>query len=105
MLFTVNKSPLGTDHLLSALRMAPKGNPILLYEDGVYGALEGTKASAAVTTALQDHAIYALQADLEARGLSVPGQAGPSRLVRGIQVIGYDGFVELVEQHDVAPWL
>jgi len=105
MLFTVNKSPFGTDHLQSALRVAPKGSPILLYEDGVYGALEGTRTAELVKSALVEHAIYALQADLEARGLSVPGQAGPSKMINGIQVVGYDGFVELVEQHDVAPWL
>jgi tRNA 2-thiouridine synthesizing protein B len=105
MLFTVNKSPFGTDHLQSALAFAPKGSPVLLYEDGVYAALEGTRTAELVKSALKDHGIYALQADLEARGLNVAGQAEPSRLIDGIQVIGYDGFVELVEQHDVAPWL
>jgi hypothetical protein len=35
--------------------------------------------------------------DLEARGLTI--------LVEGIQIVDYDGFVELVEQHHVVPWL
>ena len=43
------------------------------------------------------HSVYALDADLEARGIKT--------VIDGIDVIGYDGFVELVEQHDVAPWL
>ena len=47
--------------------------------------------------ALAQHPVYALQADLEARGLT--------SLVEGIQVISYEGFVELVEQHHVVPWL
>ena len=50
-----------------------------------------------VKQALEQHPVYALQADLEARGLT--------RLVDGIQVVDYDGFVELVERHHVVPWL
>ena len=50
-----------------------------------------------VRQALAQHPVYALGADLQARGVA--------RLVEGVQVIGYDGFVELVEQHDVVPWL
>ena len=46
---------------------------------------------------MEDHPVYALDADLEARGLTA--------LIDGIQVIDYDGFVELVEQHHVVPWL
>ena len=96
MLYTVNKSPLSTTSLSSALRIAPAGTPILLYEDGVYAAMPGKSASL-VQEALVSHPIYALDADLEARGIG--------KVLDGIQVIGYDGFVELVEQHDVAPWL
>ncbi len=47
--------------------------------------------------ALQSHPVYALEADLAARGIN--------NLIEGIQVINYDGFVELVEQHNVIPWL
>jgi tRNA 2-thiouridine synthesizing protein B len=97
MLYTVNKSPLSTNSLDSVLRIAPAGAPILLYEDGVYAALQGTAIADTVRLALADHPLYALDADLEARGIST--------VVEGIQVIGYGGFVELVEQHDVAPWL
>ena len=97
MLYTVNKSPLSTNNLTSALRIAPAGAPILLYEDGVYGAMPRSKSAPMVQDALDTHAIYALDADLEARGIG--------KVLDGIQVIGYDGFVELVEQHDVAPWL
>ena len=97
MLYTVNKSPLSTISLASVLRIAPEGAPILLYEDGVYAALKGAKSTPIVQDALGAHPIYALDADLEARGID--------KVLDGIQVIGYDGFVELVEQHDVAPWL
>jgi tRNA 2-thiouridine synthesizing protein B len=97
MLFTVNKSPLAFRNLESALRIAPSGEPILLYEDGVYAAVAGAASEESVTQALTDHPVFALQEDLEARGLD--------SLIEGIQVIDYDGFVELVEQHHVVPWL
>ena len=97
MLYTVNKSPFSTNHFESALGIAPSGAPILLYEDGVYAAAEGTQSTGLVQAALADHPVYALEADLEARGIG--------RVLDGVKVINYDGFVELVEQHDVAPWL
>jgi tRNA 2-thiouridine synthesizing protein B len=97
MLFTVNKSPFSTNHLQSALRIAPAGAPILLYEDGVYAAAEGGKGATLLKVAFANHPVYALEADLEARGIH--------KVLDGIRVVNYDGFVELVEQHDVAPWL
>ena len=97
MLYMVNKSPLMFGNLKSVLRIAPAGEPILLYEDGVYAAARDTAAEDLIKQALEQHPVYALQADLEARGLT--------KLVDGIQVIDYEGFVELVEQHHVVPWL
>ncbi|MBU0703580.1 MAG: sulfurtransferase complex subunit TusB [Chloroflexi bacterium] len=97
MLYTVNKSPLMFGNLKSLSRIAPADEPILLYEDGVYAAAKGAASEDLVKQALERHPIYALQADLEARGLTT--------LVDGIQVTDYDGFVELVEQHHVVPWL
>jgi len=97
MLYMVNKSPLSTDSLYSLLRIAPSGAPVLLYEDGVYAALPHTKSAVVVEGAMANHPIYALDADLQARGIG--------SVIDGIQIIGYDGFVELIEQHDAAPWL
>jgi len=97
MLYTVNKSPLGNSNLSSVLRIAPAGEPILLYEDGVYAAHAGAASEELVRRALAQHPVYALAADLQARGIT--------RLVEGVQTINYEGFVELVEQHDIAPWL
>ena len=97
MLYTINKSPLMFGNLKSVLRVAPAGEPLLLYEDGVYAAVAGAASEELAQQALAHHPVYALQADLEARGLT--------SLVEGIQVISYDGFVELVEQHHVVPWL
>ena len=97
MLYSINKSPLMFGNLKSVLGIASADDPILLYEDGVYAAARGTASEELVRQALEDHPVYALDADLEARGLAA--------LIDGIQVIDYDGFVELVEQHHVVPWL
>ena len=97
MLYLVNKSPVSTNSLASVLRIATAGTPILFYEDGVYAAMPGTRVTETVKAALADRPLYALEADLKARGIHA--------VIKGIQVIDYDGFVELVEQHDVVPWL
>lgn len=97
MLYMVNKSPLMFGNLKSVLGIAPAGEPILLYEDGVYAAVKGAASQDLVRQALEQRPVYAVRADLEARGLTA--------LVDGIQVVDYDGFVQLVEQHHVVPWL
>ena len=97
MLYMINKSPLMFNNLKSVLGIAPSGDPILLYEDGVYAAAGGAASEELVRQALNNHPVFALRADLDARGIA--------RLVDGIHVIDYDGFVELVEQHHVVPWL
>jgi len=97
MLYMVNKSPLMFGNLKSVLGIAPAGEPILLYEDGVYAAVKGAASEDLVRQALEQRPVYAVRADLEARGLTA--------LLDGIQVVDYDGFVQLVEQHHVVPWL
>ena len=97
MLYTVNNSTITTDDLNSLLLIAPSGSPILLYEDGIYSAAAGTRHGNNVQAALETHPIYALEADLAARGIK--------NVIEGVQIINYDGFVELVEQYDVVPWL
>jgi len=97
MLYMVNKSPLMTNNLETCLAIAPQGAPILLYEDGVYAAADGGRLVERIAAALARHPIYALEADLEARGIQ--------RLIEGVQVVNYDGFVALVEEHNVVPWI
>lgn len=97
MLHTINKSPFLFRNLESCLRVAQKGDPILLYEDGVYAVMSGTQIEPLMMEARKNHPIYALEADLKARGIT--------KLLQGINVIDYSGFVELVEQHRVCSWL
>ncbi len=96
MLYTVNKAPLSHDSLRACLAAAAPGDPVLLYEDGVYAALAGAASAPWVREALAQRPIYALQADLQARGIAHP--------LDGIQVVDYNGFVALVEAHNVVPW-
>jgi tRNA 2-thiouridine synthesizing protein B len=97
MLHTVNKSPLASSALQSALRIAARGAPLLLIEDGVYAAKPGARSESILIEGLAAHPIYALEPDLKARGIA--------SVIDGIRVIGYDGFVELVEQHHVVTWV
>lgn len=97
MLYTVNNSTITKNDLDSLLLISSSGSPILFYEDGVYSAMAGACNAEKIENALQSHPIFALQADLEARGIK--------NVIKGIQVVDYEGFVELVEEHDVVPWL
>ena len=100
MLHTVNKSPFERNALESCLRLARKGSSILLLEDGVYAALQGTAASDRVGNAVNDYRFFVLGADIEARGL------GAKALIDGVTVVDYGGFADLVAEHDaVQAWL
>ena len=99
MLHTVNKSPFERNTLESCLRHVKNGSAILLIEDGVYGALKGTEISGNVEQAMQSVSVYALQPDLEARGMH-------NRVLDGIKLVDYGGFVDLVTEHNVTQsWL
>ena len=100
MLHTVNKSPFHTRTLESCLARACDGSALLLIEDGVYSAMRGTPIEGNMVTALKNIAVYVLGPDLEARGMS------SSKLVEGIKVVDYAGFVDLAVQHDsIQSWL
>ncbi len=100
MLHTVNKSPFEKNSLTSCLRLAKNGSAILLIEDAVYGALQGTSVSGEITDRSGDFKFYALGPDLAARGLN------EKPIIDGIEIIDYEGFVDLVVEHDaVNSWL
>ena len=99
MLHTVNKSPTERNSLESCLKHLDNGSAVLLIEDGIYGALIGGSVGKLVEHALANYPIYALKPDIEARGMQ-------DRIIKGIQLIGYDGFVDLVVEHpNVQSWL
>ncbi|NIP74116.1 MAG: sulfurtransferase complex subunit TusB [Gammaproteobacteria bacterium] len=99
MLHTVNKSPFERNTLASCLKHAKPGSSILLIEDGVYAVSRGTQFSETIEQAMKEITIYALRPDLEARGIQ-------DRVVDGVELVGYDGFVDLVEQNErIQSWL
>ena len=97
MLHTVNKSPFQNSSLENCLRVAQKGDVILLLEDGVYAASAGTAKSSLIEKAVKQNTIYAIEADLKARGLG--------SLIKEVRVASYGDFVDLVEKHTVHAWL
>jgi tRNA 2-thiouridine synthesizing protein B len=99
MLHTVNKSPFEKNSLEAALAHAKSGSAILLFEDGVYGAMNGTTLSDAVQQAMQNVTVYALESDLKARGVA-------DKVMDGIKLVDYSGFVDLTCEYDkVQAWL
>jgi len=99
MLHTVNKSPFNHDTLASCLKTVQLGAAVVLIEDGVYAAREGTKVSSDIKTAMKKIKVYALAPDLSARGVN-------ENLIEGIEQIDYAGFVDLTTKHDtVQSWL
>ena len=99
-LHTVNKSPFDKNSLDTCIRLATSGSSVLLIEDGVYGAMKGTEKSAAVEGAKGEISFYVLGPDLKARGI------GEDKIIDGIKVVDYDGFVSLTVDNDkVQAWL
>lgn len=99
MLHTVNKAPFDCKTLETCLRFALPGSTILLIEDGVYAAARDTAVSKQVRDALGRVAICALRPDVEARGMQ-------ERVMDGVRLVDYEGFVDLVAGHDtVQSWI
>jgi tRNA 2-thiouridine synthesizing protein B len=99
MLHTVNKSPTERNALESCFKYLKKGSAVLLIEDGVYGALKGSTTTKMVEQTLKNFPIYALYPDIEARGMQ-------DRVIDGIKLVDYSGFVDLVAEHaTIQAWL
>ena len=100
MLHTVNKSPTDKNSLDSCIRLAKSGSSVLMIEDGVYGAIKGTAQADMISNAMQNLSFYVLGEDMRARGVA------EDKLLDGIKVVDYAGFVDLVTEHDATQsWL
>ena len=97
MLHTINKSPFSSRNFDLFLEFCAEKEPVLLYEDGVYAAQSGTKFESEIKELVKTNPVYALQADLKARAVH--------KIITGITVINYEGFVDLVADHKVQNWL
>jgi tRNA 2-thiouridine synthesizing protein B len=97
MLHTINKSPFESSTLEDCVRFIADDDAVLLFEDGVYAAINNSKKSDIINAVLKTNKVYALQADLKARGIS--------SLIDGVEIADYEKFVDLVEEHPVQAWL
>jgi len=98
ILHTVNKSPFESNTFDTCLGLAKDGSTVLLIEDGVYAATTGNSAADKISNA-SGISFAVLGPDLQARGLE-------GKLADGIKVVDYEGFVNLVAEHDsVQSWL
>jgi len=99
ILHTVNKSPFEASTLETCLRYARDGAAVLLLEDGVYAAVRDTAVAQKIEEALKRVQVYALKPDVEARGMQ-------NRVIDGVRLVDYGGFVDLVVEHNaVQSWL
>ena len=92
MLHIVNKSHAQTSSLQSCLRFAKAGHAVLLIEDAIYAATTAGATGSGVAAAMANVKVYALQPDVDARGMA-------GKLIAGITAVDYAGFVDLVTEH------
>jgi tRNA 2-thiouridine synthesizing protein B len=100
ILNTVNKSPFEKNSWESCLKYAKGNSAILLIEDAVYSALQGTEIGERLGSVASEVRLFVLGPDLKARGLM------DKPLIEAIEVVDYEGFVALATQYDkVQAWL
>lgn len=100
MLHTVNKSPFEKDSAGSCLSHMKAGSSVLFIEDGVYAAMDNSSFADKVKAVMGDCKVYVLGPDFRARGVS------EDKLIDGVTVVDYSGFVDLVTEHEnVQSWL
>ena len=100
VLHIINKSPFDRNSLETCLRLAKKDSSILLIEDGVYAAQKSTAVASKMDAATARHKVYALEPDLDARGVD------KKSLIDGISLVDYEDFVRLATEHSAAQsWL
>ena len=98
MLHIINKSPLNNNSLEACLRVTDAGE-ILLIEDAVYAATEGSALEGRMREAMNRLKVHVLLPDLEARGMA-------DRVIEGISTVDYGGFVDLVaSSRNCQSWL
>lgn len=96
MLHTVNKSPYSHRCLAECLRVCATDDAIVLIEDGAYAALASNEWIPQLLA--KTAAVYVLQPDAAARGLS-------DRIAIEIKAVDYAGFVQLCcEQPNMLAW-
>lgn len=99
ILHSVNKSPFTQNTLQQCLDVIGDNHALILIEDGVYAALKSSPSAPALKKVkVQGTKIYALESDINMRGLS-------GDLDTCITLVSMDDFVELCCQYSsVQSW-
>jgi tRNA 2-thiouridine synthesizing protein B len=96
-LHLLSHSPFGDDRLDSCLRLLGSGDGMLLSGDATYALRSDSQPSRQLAALPEDFPLFALDEDLQARGLTAPAHC---------TVVDYRGFVELCGRFDkVNGWL
>lgn len=99
VLHLINRSPAESRALEHCLARAGEGDGVLLIEDGVYAAAQGSAFEVLIHAAAGRIHFHALLPDLEARGLE------SSEVADGVRPVDDRGFVALaVEYSLVQSW-
>ena len=99
ILHTVNRSAYQDGSLISCLKVAAPDCAVLLLEDGAYAACATGKIAHLIGDAPVQIQVYALDADLQARGII------NTEMLERVQVVDYAGFVRLACEYDkVLAW-
>ncbi|ALB64338.1 tRNA 5-methylaminomethyl-2-thiouridine synthase TusB [Cronobacter condimenti 1330] len=89
MLYTLSHSPWQCD-INALLRLVRSGDDLLLMQDGILAALNDSRFAAALLAT--PARVFALQNDVEARGVS-------AQISGNIEMISYNDFVKLTVKH------
>ena len=92
-LHIVNKSPFERNSLESCIGHLGQDDAVLLIEDAVVAARDGSDVAPLVRAALKNASVYVLAADLAARAIKHEG------VIAGMKLVDYRGFVALVAEH------
>ena len=91
MLHIISSTPINQ----AILERTAIGDNIILIEDAVIGAVATTAYSQDWKSILQYRKVFALAADLVVRGLDA------DKIVKGIEIVDYPGFVQLTVDNEV----
>ncbi len=112
-LHLISRSPADSRALEQCLARAGEGDAVLLIEDGVYAAAEGSGSGEILRAATGRVMVYVLMPDLEARGLDIGSPClraagannSPPSPAPALHPVDYRGFVNLTASHrPVVSW-
>jgi tRNA 2-thiouridine synthesizing protein B len=95
MLHVVSQSFSEPESLQRLLSRTAEGHTLLLIENATYMAIRNSAAAQRLQACLPALTVYALEADLAARGIT------QDELMAGVVVVDYGGFVDLAVANSV----